>query len=209
MVPLSAVSKVTESLGQPRDALQRLSGGGNQQHARAQAIVQARPKPRYGCSSTDNLPRGVAYEWFAELTYQRILAGDAAIYVYPLCLLLVFPRAGRALRKSFRLLLAIILIVPMYVPVRHHRRLAQRQRQQHLHADWVDYCSAGLAYENAILIVEFAMAANRTKACHRSTRPLKRARLRLRPILMTSIAFHRRCFPAGCLQRHMARKCTR
>jgi len=46
------------------------------------------------------------------LTYQRILAGNSAIYVYPLCILLVFlvwPRST----KSLRLPLAIILIVPM------------------------------------------------------------------------------------------------
>jgi len=61
--------------------------------------------------ATENLPRGMAYEW-TELTYQRILAGNTALYVYPLCLLLVFLVLA-ALYESFRLPLAIILIVPM------------------------------------------------------------------------------------------------
>ena len=59
----------------------------------------------------ENLPRGMSYEW-TELTYQRILAGNTVVYVGPLCLLLVFLVLA-ALYESFRLPLAIILIVPM------------------------------------------------------------------------------------------------
>src|SRR5882757_10642427 len=59
----------------------------------------------------ENLPRGMAYEW-TDLTFQRVLAGNTTIYVGPLCLLLVFLVLA-ALYESFRLPLAIILIVPM------------------------------------------------------------------------------------------------
>src|SRR5258707_5854009 len=59
----------------------------------------------------ENLPKGMASEW-TDLTYQKILAGNTAIYVYPLCILLVFLVLA-AQYESLRLPLAIILIVPM------------------------------------------------------------------------------------------------
>ena len=71
----------------------------------------------------ENLPKGMALEW-TELTYQQILAGNTAVYVYPLCILLVFLVLA-AQYESFRLPLAIILIVPMCLLFAHRRRLAQ------------------------------------------------------------------------------------
>src|ERR1051325_10060924 len=59
----------------------------------------------------ENLPKGMASEW-TELTYQRILAGNTAVFVYPLCILLVFLVLA-AQYESLRLPLAIILIVTM------------------------------------------------------------------------------------------------
>ena len=74
---------------------------------------------------SQNLPRGMDYEW-TDLTYQRILAGNTAVYVGPLCLLLVFLVLA-ALYESFRLPLAIILDCANVPVVCHHRRLAQGQ----------------------------------------------------------------------------------
>src|SRR3546814_9181124 len=59
----------------------------------------------------DNLPNGVSFEW-TELTYQQILAGNTAILVFPLCVLLVFLVLS-SLYESWSLPLAVILIVPM------------------------------------------------------------------------------------------------
>ena len=111
MVPLGAVVKVTESHGP--DRVMRYNGY-------PAAEINGAPAPGYSSGQAeagmsklvaDNLPRGMAYEW-TDLTYQRILAGNTAMYVYPLCLLLVFLVLA-ALYESFRLPLAIILIVPM------------------------------------------------------------------------------------------------
>jgi multidrug efflux pump subunit AcrB len=57
------------------------------------------------------LPGGFEFEW-TDLTYQKIIAGNTAIYIYPLCILLVFMVLA-AQYESLRLPLAIILIVPL------------------------------------------------------------------------------------------------
>ncbi|MGP1664321.1 MAG: efflux RND transporter permease subunit, partial [Rhodanobacter sp.] len=61
--------------------------------------------------ATDTLPNGISFEW-TELTYQQILAGNTAILVFPLCVLLVFLVLS-SLYESWSLPLAVILIVPM------------------------------------------------------------------------------------------------
>ena len=136
MVPLGAIVKVTETHGP--DRVMRYNGyPAAEINGGARAGLQFRAgRSRHGRLVTDNLPRGMAYEW-TELTYQRILAGNTAVYVGPLCLLLVFLVLA-ALYESFRLPLAIILIVPHVPAVRHGRRVAERQRQQHLHPDRPD-----------------------------------------------------------------------
>ena len=61
--------------------------------------------------AAETLPKGIGYEW-TELTYQEILAGNSAVLVFPLAILLVFLVLA-ALYESLTLPLAIILIVPM------------------------------------------------------------------------------------------------
>jgi multidrug efflux pump subunit AcrB len=77
----------------------------------APASVPCRPRPSWPKSPAEQLPKGMAFEW-TDLTYQRILAGNTAVYVYPLCILLVFLVLA-AQYESFRLPLAIILVVPL------------------------------------------------------------------------------------------------
>ncbi|MGW8173727.1 MAG: efflux RND transporter permease subunit [Stutzerimonas stutzeri] len=62
------------------------------------------------CSKPE-LPNGMTYEW-TELTYQQILAGNTAVFVFPLCVLLAFLVLA-AQYESWSLPLAVILIVPM------------------------------------------------------------------------------------------------
>ena len=61
--------------------------------------------------AAETLPPGVAFEW-TDLTYQEILAGNSAVWVLPLSILLVFLVLA-ALYESLALPLAIIMIVPM------------------------------------------------------------------------------------------------
>ncbi|MFM7102996.1 MAG: efflux RND transporter permease subunit, partial [Verrucomicrobiota bacterium] len=131
------------------------------------------------------LPRGLVFEW-TELTYQRILAGNTAVYVYPLCLLLVFLVLA-AQYESFALPLAILLIVPMCL-LSAMLGVLLKGGDNNIFTQIGLIVLVGLSAKNAILIVEFA---RELEFAGRS--PIRAAieasRLRLRPILMTSMAF--------------------
>ncbi len=131
------------------------------------------------------LPNGMGFEW-TDLTYQQILAGNTAILIFPLCVLLAFLVLA-AQYESWSLPLVVILIVPMC--------LLSALAGVHLaHGDNNIFTQiglivlVGLACKNAILIVEFA----RDREAHGDSTwhaVLEACRLRLRPILMTSLAF--------------------
>ena len=134
----------------------------------------------------------MAYEW-TELTYQRILAGNTAIYVYPLCILLVFLVLA-AQYESFRLPLAIILIVPMCL-LFAITGVWLKGSDNNIFTQIGLIVLVGLACKNAILIVEFAKRKQDEGLCRRSRPPSRPAGCGLRPILMTSIAFIAGVFP--------------
>lgn len=133
----------------------------------------------------ETLPLGMTYEW-TEITYQQILAGNASAFVFPLVVLLVFLVLA-AQYESLRLPLAIILIVPMTL-------LSALIGVQVYGGDNNVFTQiglivlVGLATKNAILIVEFAKELQ-DKGMDALSAIKEASRLRLRPILMTSIAF--------------------
>jgi multidrug efflux pump len=191
MVPLGAVVKVTESHGP--DRVMRYNGY-------PAAEINGMPAPGYSSGQgeaamsklvADNLPRGMTYEW-TDLTYQRILAGDTALYVYPLCLLLVFLVLA-ALYESFRLPLAIILIVPMCL-LFAITGVWLKGSDNNIFTQIGLIVLVGLACKNAILIVEFAKR-KQDEGMTPFDAAIEACRLRLRPILMTSIAFIAGVFP--------------
>src|SRR5499427_1289437 len=135
--------------------------------------------------AAETLPPGIGYEW-TDLTYQEILAGDSTLLVFPLAILLVFLVLA-ALYESLTLPLSIILIVPMGL-------LAAMTGVWLSHGDNNIFTQiglmvlVGLSAKNAILIVEFA---RELEFAGRSPMQaaIEASRLRLRPILMTSMAF--------------------
>lgn len=139
----------------------------------------------------DVLPAGFDFEW-TDLTYQKIIAGNTAIYIYPLCILLVFMVLA-AQYESLRLPLAIILIVPLCL-LFALAGVHLTGGDNNIFTQIGFIVLIGLACKNAILIVEFA----KENYDHGKT-PLESAleacRLRLRPILMTSIAFIAGVYP--------------
>jgi multidrug efflux pump len=135
--------------------------------------------------ANDNLPNGMSYEW-TELTYQQILAGNTAILVFPLCVLLVFLVLS-SLYESWSLPLAVILIVPM-VLLSAIAGVWLSGGDNNIFTQIGLIVLVGLACKNAILIVEFARERQH-EGMSRHEAVLEAARLRLRPILMTSIAF--------------------
>ncbi|MGH8515846.1 MAG: efflux RND transporter permease subunit, partial [Panacagrimonas sp.] len=131
------------------------------------------------------LPNGMSFEW-TELTYQQILAGNTAVLVFPLVVLLVFLVLA-AQYESLGLPLAVILIMPM-VLLSAILGVKISGGDNNIFTQIGLIVLVGLASKNAILIVEFAREREL-----QGERPLRAildaARLRLRPILMTSLAF--------------------
>ena len=191
MVPLGAVVKVTETHGP--DRAMRYNGY-------PAAEINGGPAAGYSSGQAEalidkivaqNLPKGMNYEW-TELTYQRILAGNTAIYVYPLCILLVFLVLA-ALYESLRLPLAIILIVPMCL-LFAITGVWLKGSDNNIFTQIGLIVLVGLACKNAILIVEFARE-KQAEGVSAVDAAIEACRLRLRPILMTSIAFIAGVFP--------------
>lgn len=133
----------------------------------------------------EELPNGMTYEW-TELTYQQILAGNTAIFIFPLCVLLAFLVLA-AQYESWSLPLAVILIVPT-VLFSAITGVILAGGDNNVFTQIGLIVLVGLACKNAILIVEFAKE-KQEEGLDRMAAVLEACRLRLRPILMTSIAF--------------------
>jgi len=185
MIPLSALMTVRPSAG-PERAMRYngflsadINGGAAPGYSTGQAQAAVTK------IAAETLPKGFAFEW-TELTYQEFIAGNSGLIVFPVAILLVFLVLA-AQYESLTLPIAIILIVPMGI-------LAA------LTGVWLSggdnnvftqiglIVLVGLSAKNAILIVEFARElelAGRTPV----QAAVEASRLRLRPILMTSLAF--------------------
>jgi len=131
------------------------------------------------------LPNGMSFEW-TDLTYQQVTQGKAAMVVFPLAVLLAFLVLA-ALYESWTLPLAVILIVPMtLLSALLGVWLTGGDNNVFVQVGLV--VLMGLACKNAILIVEFARELElQGKGIVEAA--LEACRLRLRPIVMTSIAF--------------------
>ena len=185
MVPLGSVLTMKESYG-PESAAHY--------NGYLAADINGNAAPGYSSGQAQDaideilqevLPAGIVYEW-TDLTYQEVLAGNTAVYILPLCLLLVFLVLA-AQYESLALPLVVVSIVPLSI-------------LSALFGVWITngdnniftqislFVLAGLASKNAILIVEFARELEqRGMATYEAA--ITASRMRLRPILMTSFAF--------------------
>ncbi len=140
-----------------------------------------------------NLPVGYSFEW-TELAYQEETAGNTAIYIFPLCILFVF-LTHAAEYESFSLSSAIILIVPMCL-LCGISGVYFSGLDNNIFTQVGFVVLAGLSVKNAVLIVEFAkQQQEHDPSLTASAAAIEAARLRLRPILMTSFAFIFGVFP--------------
>ncbi|MBX8514106.1 efflux RND transporter permease subunit [Pseudomonas cichorii] len=133
----------------------------------------------------EELPNGMVYEW-TDLTYQQILSGNTALFVFPLCVLLAFLVLA-AQYESWSLPLAVILIVPMTL-LSAIAGVMIAGSDNNIFTQIGLIVLVGLACKNAILIVEFAKD-KQEEGMSPLDAVLEACRLRLRPILMTSFAF--------------------
>ncbi|MGC8116422.1 efflux RND transporter permease subunit [Metapseudomonas otitidis] len=185
MIPLSTFVKVDNSSGP--DRVMHYNGF-------ITAEINGAAAPGYSSGQAEDsiakllkeeLPNGMTYEW-TDLTYQQILAGNTAIFIFPLCVLLAFLVLA-AQYESWSLPLAVILIVPT-VLFSAIVGVILAGSDNNIFTQIGLIVLVGLACKNAILIVEFAKE-KQEEGLDRLAAVLEACRLRLRPILMTSIAF--------------------
>jgi multidrug efflux pump len=185
MIPLGSFVSVNEAAGPDRVM---------HYNAQVSAEINGGPAPGYSSGQAQalmtelaqrELPSGMSFEW-TELTYQQILAGNTAILIFPLCIFLVFVVLS-AQYESLSLPLVVILIVPMCLfSALVGVNIAGGDNNVFTQIGLI--VLVGLACKNAILIVEFARDRQAQGESVR-TALLEACRLRLRPILMTSLAF--------------------
>ncbi|MDC7786627.1 multidrug efflux RND transporter permease subunit [Rhodoplanes sp. TEM] len=135
--------------------------------------------------AAETLPPGIGYEWTG-LAYQQIKAGDTALFAFGLGVVFVFLVLA-AQYESLTLPLAVIMIVPMCL-VAAITGVILRGMDNNILTQVGFVVLIGLAAKNAILIVEFAKQLE-DQGRDRASAAVEAARLRLRPILMTSLAF--------------------
>ncbi len=185
MVPLSSVASFRNITGPYR--IERFN-------LFPSAAIQGGTKPGYstgyGLTTMERLaratlPEGYAYSW-TEIAFQEKLAGNTAIYIFLASVVFVFLLLA-AQYESWTLPLAVILIVPMCLLAAVSGLLA-RGMDVNILAQVGFVVLIGLAAKNAILIVEFAKQ-NEEHGEDRFQAATEAARVRLRPILMTSFAF--------------------
>ena len=191
MVPMGTLVTVREAFGP--DRVMRYNGY-------PAAEINGAPAPGYSSGQAEafieglvkqTLPPGMAYEW-TELTYQQRIAGNTAMYIFPLCILLVFLVLA-AQYESLSLPLVILLIVPMTL-LSAMVGVWLKGSDNNIFTQIGLIVLVGLACKNAILIVEFAREKQREGQDPVSA-ALEACKLRLRPILMTSIAFIAGVYP--------------
>jgi hydrophobe/amphiphile efflux-1 (HAE1) family protein len=135
--------------------------------------------------AAETLPQGFSYEW-TELAYQQIRAGNTAAFAFALGVVFVFLVLA-AQFESLTLPLAVILIVPMSL-IASITGVVMRGMDNNILTQVGFIVLIGLAAKNAILIVEFA-AQLEQQGKTKFEAATEAARLRMRPILMTSLAF--------------------
>ncbi|UGQ48152.1 efflux RND transporter permease subunit [Massilia endophytica] len=185
MIPLSSLMRVKDSYGP--DRVQRYNNyvAADMNGGPAPGVSSGQAQAAMEKIAKETLPKGITYEW-TELTYQEILAGNTMVLVFPLCVLLVLLVLA-AQYESWTLPLAVILIVPMSI-LFALIGVKLTGGDNNIFTQIALFVLVGLASKNAILIVEFA----RELEDHGRSiveAALEACRLRLRPILMTSIAF--------------------
>ncbi len=185
MIPLSALMKVDHTVG-PERAMRYngflsadISGGS------APGFSSGQAKAAIERIAAETLHQGIGFEW-TELTYQEILAGNSALWVFPLAILLVFLVLA-AQYESLTLPLAILLIVPMGL-LSAMAGVWLSGGDNNVFTQIGLIVLVGLSAKNAILIVEFARELELAGRAPLAA-AIDAARLRLRPILMTSLAF--------------------
>lgn len=184
MVPFSAFATSRWETGSPR--LERYNG-----YSAVEIVGEAAPGVSTGTamdimeSLVKQLPNGFGLEWTA-MSYQERLSGAQAPALYAISLLVVFLCLA-ALYESWSVPFSVMLVVPLGV-IGALLATWMRGLENDVYFQVGLLTVIGLSAKNAILIVEFANEMNQ-KGHDLFEATLHACRQRLRPILMTSLAF--------------------
>jgi multidrug efflux pump len=185
MVPLGSLVNISSSYGPDRVERYNSYMAADFNGGPAPGVSSGQAQDLMAKLARETLPRGITFEW-TDLTYQEILAGNTMVLVFPLCVLLVFLVLA-AQYESWTLPLAVILIVPASM-LFALTGVWLTKGDNNIFTQIASFVLIGLASKNAILIVEFARDLEQHGRSIVDA-ALEACRLRLRPILMTSIAF--------------------
>ncbi|MBX9656763.1 efflux RND transporter permease subunit [bacterium] len=185
MVPLASVLNIEWRSGPDRVVRYNMYPSAEVQGDSAPGFSSGQAMAAIEQIGAEVLPPGMTIEW-TDLAFQEKLAGNTAIYIFPLCVLFVF-LVHSAEYESWTLPLAIILIAPVCIPFAL-AGIFFRGMDNNLITQIGFVVLIGLAAKNAVLIVEFAKQLE-DEGRDRFDAAVEACRLRLRPILMTSFAF--------------------
>jgi len=185
MVPLGSLVSVKQGYGP--DQVMHYNGF-------PAAEINGGPAPGYSSGQAqqaiagllnERLPGEMSFEW-TELAYQQVIAGNTMLLVFPLCVLLVYVVLA-AQYESWTMPITVLLIVPMTL-LSALTGVWLTGGDNNVFTQVSFLVLAALACKNAILIVEFARQREHDGA-DIVTAVLDACRVRLRPVLMTSVAF--------------------
>jgi len=191
MVPFSAVATTEWAYGSPK--LERYNGVSSVeiqgQAAAGKSTGQAITEMQ---SLATKLPAGISYEWTG-LSFQELQSGSQAPILYGISILVVFLCLA-ALYESWSIPVAVVMVVPLGI-IGALLAATLRGLENDVFFQVGLLTTVGLSAKNAILIVEFARDLQKDEGMTPFDAAIEAARLRLRPILMTSLAFILGVFP--------------
>jgi HAE1 family hydrophobic/amphiphilic exporter-1 len=185
MVPIGAVANLRDESGPYRVVRYNLYPSAEVQGDRLPGFSSGQSLAAMERIAKEQLPEGFGFEW-TELAFQERTVGNTAAITFGLAVIFVFLLLA-AQYESLTLPLAIILIVPMCL-LAAIAGLNIRGMDNNILSQIGLVVLVGLAAKNAILIVEFARQGEDAGLSPRDA-AVAAARIRLRPILMTSLAF--------------------
>jgi hydrophobe/amphiphile efflux-1 (HAE1) family protein len=184
-VPLGSFATARDTSGPYRVPRHNLYPAAELDASAAPGISQGQVIETMEKLAAETLPAGIRYEW-TTLAFQQIRAGNTAAFAFLLAVVFVFLVLA-AQYESLTLPLAVIMIVPMCL-IAAITGVILRGHDNNILTQVGFVVLIGLAAKNAILIVEFARQLE-DRGRDRWAAAAEAARLRLRPIIMTSLAF--------------------
>src|SRR6185503_19957503 len=191
MIPLGSILKVKEAMGPDSVIRYNLYPSAAINGANAPGVSTGEALALVEDMIAKKQPQGIGYEWTA-LSFQEQRAAGTAGLVFLLALTVVYLILS-ALYESWSIPLAVILSIPLAV-LGAMLGVMLRRMDNNIYTQVGLVLLVGLGAKNAILIVEFAKG-NRERGMGIADSVVEAARLRLRPILMTALAFILGVFP--------------